>query len=100
MKDRINDAICATKAAAEEGIVISGGVVLLYASRVIKDLKGTNMDQNTGIKIVAEALKITCITICKNAGLPGDLIVHQLLEQNNTKLWIDTQTGQKCYLFD
>ena len=100
MKDRINDAICATKAAAEEGIVIGGGAALLYASRVLKDLKGTNIDQNTGIKIVAEALKIPCIAICKNAGLPGDLIAHQLLEQPNEKIGIDAQTGIKCDLFE
>lgn len=100
LKDRINDAICATKAAAEEGIVIGGGVALLQASKELKDLKGNNLDQNTGIKIVAEALKIPCIAICKNAGLPGDLIAHQLLEQTNPRIGINAQTGEKCDLFE
>ena len=58
------------------------------------------MDQNTGIKIVAEALKIPCITICKNAGLPGELIAHQLLELDNNRIGINAQTGEKCDLFE
>ena len=72
----------------------------MQASRVLKDLKGKNMDQNTGIKIVAEALKIPCITICKNAGLPGELIAHQLLELDNNSIGINAQTGEKCDLFE
>ncbi len=72
----------------------------MQASKELKDLKGKNLDQTTGIKIVAEALKIPCIAICKNAGLPGELIAHQLLEQTNPRIGINAQTGEKCDLFE
>jgi chaperonin GroEL len=52
LKDRIEDALCATRAASDEGIVPGGGVALLYASQKLKNLKGENFDQDIGIKIV------------------------------------------------
>merc|ERR1719482_1881655 len=58
LKDRIQDALCATRAAAEEGIVVGGGAALLYASRRLDNLKGANFDQDVGIKIVKEACKV------------------------------------------
>ncbi len=95
LKDRINDALCATRAAVAEGIVSGGGSALLYASRILKNLKLDNFDQQIGVKIVEEALKIPCIAICDNAGLPGVLIANQLLEQTDENLGMDAQNGNK-----
>lgn len=64
LKDRIEDALCATRAASDEGIVPGGGVALLYASKALDKIKGANFDQDIGIKIVREACKIPCKTIC------------------------------------
>ncbi len=100
MKDRINDALCATRAAVSEGIVSGGGSALLYASRVLKDLKLDNFDQQIGVKIVEEALKRPCIAICENAGLPGVLIANQLLEQPDEHLGMDAQNGVKCNMIE
>lgn len=95
LKDRINDALCATKAAAAEGIVPGGGVALLYASKILKDIKLESFDQQNGVQIVAEALKVPCMTICDNGGYPGVLIANQLLEQNDHKYGFNAQTGEK-----
>ena len=83
MKDRIQDALCATRAAAEEGIVVGGGAALLYASKRLDKLKGTNFDQNVGITIVREACKIPTKTICANAGFEGSIVVDKLFEAND-----------------
>jgi len=64
LKDRIEDALCATRAASEEGVVPGGGSALLYASKKLDGIKGANFDQDIGIKIVKEACKIPCKTIC------------------------------------
>ncbi len=98
LKDRINDALCATKAAVSEGIVTGGGSALLYASRKLKELKLSNFDQQNGVNIVAEAIKQPCIAICNNAGLSGILIANQLLEQPNENFGMDAQSGEKCDL--
>lgn len=96
LKDRINDALCATRAAVAEGIVPGGGMALLYASRVLKQVKLDNFDQQNGVNIIAEAIKNPCIAICDNAGLSGVLVANQLLEQPNENLGVDAQTGEKC----
>jgi len=75
LKDRLNDALCATKAASEEGIVPGGGMALLHASQALTSLKGKNFDQNHGIEIVLKACKIPCKAICDNAGYEGTLFV-------------------------
>lgn len=100
LKDRINDALCATKAAAAEGIVVGGGSALLYASRVLQNVKLENSDQQYGVKIIADACKVPCITICDNAGLSGVLIANQLLEQQDESLGINAQTGEKVNMID
>jgi chaperonin GroEL len=96
LKDRIDDAICATKAAAAEGIVPGGGCALLYASKVLKGIKLDNFDQQNGLNIVAEAIKQPLIAICNNAGISGSLVANQLLEQNDENLGMDAQVGEKC----
>src|SRR3569833_1199561 len=73
LKDRIQAALCATRAAADEGIVPGGGVALLYASKALDSLKGDNFDQDVGIRIVKDACKIPCKTICANAGHEGSV---------------------------
>ncbi len=98
LKDRINDALCATKAAVSEGIVPGGGTALLYASRTLKNVKLDNFDQQNGVNIVAEAIKQPCIAICNNAGLSGVLVANQLLEQPNENFGMDAQNGEKCDL--
>lgn len=94
LKDRVDDAVCATKAAASEGIVPGGGVALLYSSNVLQDLKGRNQDEQTGINIVREALKYPCEAICNNAGYNGVLIASQLLTQNDQSKGFDAQRGE------
>lgn len=64
LKDRIQDALCATRAASEEGVVVGGGSALLYASKQLDDLEGENFDQNVGIGIVRKACRIPTKTIC------------------------------------
>ena len=81
LKDRIQDALCATRAASDEGIVPGGGSALLYASRKLETLKGENFDQDVGIKIIKQACKIPCKTICQNAGFEGSIVVDKILEQ-------------------
>lgn len=96
LKDRINDALCATRAAVAEGIVAGGGCALLYASRVLRRVKLDNFDQQNGVNIIAESIKAPCRAICDNAGLSGVLVVNLLLEQENENLGMDAQSGEKC----
>lgn len=68
VKDRIEDALNATKAAIEEGIVVGGGCALIYASKVLDSLKGENDCETTGINIIKKAISLPCAIIAKNAG--------------------------------
>ncbi|KAK9508290.1 hypothetical protein O3M35_007987 [Rhynocoris fuscipes] len=79
-KDRVNDALNATKAAIEEGIVAGGGTALLRCTRCLTYLTPENNDQKTGIQIVANALKEPCLTIARNAGVEPSLIVNKVME--------------------
>ena len=83
LKDRIEDALCATRAAADEGIVNGGGTALLYASKKLDGLEGANFDQNVGIQIIRDACKIPIKTICQNAGFEGSIVADKLLEGND-----------------
>ncbi|KAI7835624.1 hypothetical protein COHA_010481 [Chlorella ohadii] len=82
-KDRITDALNATKAAVEEGIVPGGGTALVYASRTLESVKEKceNFDQKVGVEIIQRAIRRPAKTIANNAGLEGDVIVGKLLEQ-------------------
>eukprot|EP00249_Psilotum_nudum_P019738 c27395_g1_i1 orf=598-2337(-) len=93
-KDRVTDALNATKAAVEEGIVPGGGVALLYASRELEKLKSANFDQKIGIEIIRNALKAPTYTIANNAGAEGAVVVGKLLEQHSLELGYDASTGQ------
>ncbi|EFN56250.1 hypothetical protein CHLNCDRAFT_51922 [Chlorella variabilis] len=82
-KDRITDALNATKAAVEEGIVPGGGTALVYASRTLEAVKDKceNFDQKVGVEIIQRAIRRPAKTIANNAGLEGDVIVGKLLER-------------------
>jgi chaperonin GroEL len=79
-KDRVDDALHATRAAIEEGIVPGGGVALVRALESLKDLKGENEDENYGIQIVRKSLESPIRTIAENAGVDGSLVFHKVAE--------------------
>ena len=79
-KDRVEDALSATRAAVEEGIVPGGGVAYIRAAEAIKDLKGDNEDETTGIRIVARAIEEPLRQIAANAGVEGSVIINKIRE--------------------
>jgi chaperonin GroEL len=93
-KDRVDDALNATKAAVEEGIVPGGGTALLYASKALKDLVGDNEDQTQGIAIVRRAIQYPIRVIVHNAGQEASIIVGKLMEQKSNTYGYDAQ-GEK-----
>ncbi|KAA8548492.1 hypothetical protein F0562_000241 [Nyssa sinensis] len=93
-KDRVTDALNATKAAVEEGIVPGGGVALLYASKELENLSTDNFDQKIGVQIIQNALKTPVHTIACNAGVEGAVVVGKLLEQDNPDLGYDAAKDQ------
>jgi chaperonin GroEL len=93
-KDRVDDAMHATKAAVEEGILPGGGMGLLYAIRALDGLKGANNDQQVGIEIVRKALQAPTRQIAENAGADGALIVGKLLEGKSATQGFNAQTGE------
>lgn len=93
-KDRVTDALNATRAAIEEGIVPGGGVALLYAARSLRNLQAANEDQRRGIQIIENALKAPTHTIVSNAGSDGSLVIGKLLEQDDVNLGYDAAKGQ------
>ncbi|KAK4732693.1 hypothetical protein R3W88_025681 [Solanum pinnatisectum] len=93
-KDRVTDALNATKAAVEEGIVPGGGVALLYAARELDNLTTANFDQKIGVQIIQNALKTPVHTIASNAGVEGAVVVGKLLDQDNLDLGYDAAKGE------
>ena len=93
-KDRVDDALNATRAAVEEGIVPGGGTALLYAVKALEGLTGVNADQNAGVQIVRKALEAPIRQIVRNAGGEGSIVVGKLLEQNDTKFGFNAQTEE------
>ncbi|MBM3951445.1 MAG: chaperonin GroEL [Rhodospirillales bacterium] len=93
-KDRVDDALHATRAAVEEGIVAGGGAALLYATRALDKLKPDNDDQRTGVDIVRRALQAPARQIAENAGVDGAVVVGKLLENKDTNLGFDAQEGK------
>ena len=94
LRDRVDDALCATRAAVEEGIVTGGGVALLNASRKLEGLEGKNFDQNIGIKIVKAACRIPCKAISDNAGFEGSVVVDKILNQDKSNFGFNAATGE------
>ncbi|XP_024528051.1 chaperonin CPN60-2, mitochondrial isoform X2 [Selaginella moellendorffii] len=93
-KDRVMDALNATNAAIEEGIVPGGGVALLYAANELKNLSVPSFDQKIGVQVIQNALKIPTHTIAANAGVEGALVVSKLLEQSSPNFGYDAATGE------
>ena len=92
-KDRVDDALCATRAAVEEGILPGGGTALLYASRALDKLKAANDDQRVGIDIIRKALQAPVRQIAENAGFDGAVVAGKLLESSDIDLGFDAQEG-------
>jgi chaperonin GroEL len=91
-KDRVDDALNATRAASEEGIVPGGGVALLKASLILEGLKGDNADQDAGIAIVRRALQAPIRQIAENAGVEGSIVVGKVLENKSSTFGFNAQT--------
>ncbi|CAJ1407109.1 unnamed protein product [Effrenium voratum] len=93
-KDRLNDALNATKAALEEGIVPGGGTALLYATTKLEGVKLDSLDQQVGVDAIKAALKQPCIQIAQNAGEEGAVVVQTLTKEKNLSKGFNAQTGQ------
>jgi chaperonin GroEL len=91
-KDRVDDALHATRAAVEEGIVPGGGTALLYATKALEGLKGFNEDQTRGIDIVRRAISAPIKQIAENAGFDGVLVAGKLLDQSDETLGFNAST--------
>jgi len=98
-KDRVEDAMNATRAAVEEGIVIGGGTALLNASKVLAKLEGVNDDQRVGVEIVARALQAPIRQIAENAGHEGSIVVGKINESKDAAIGFDAQTGKYVNMF-
>jgi chaperonin GroEL len=93
-KDRVDDAMHATRAAVEEGILPGGGVALLRATEQLKKVRTANDDQKTGVEIVRKALQAPARQIATNAGEDGSVIVGKILENSNYAFGFDAQGGE------
>ena len=93
-KDRIDDALNATRAAVKEGVVAGGGVALLYASRALDKLTAANEDQKAGINIIRKAIQAPIRQIADNAGVDGAVVVGKLLESIDTNYGYNAQSGE------
>ena len=93
-KDRVDDALNATRAAADEGIVPGGGIALLKASKILADVKGDNADQNAGVAIVRRALQAPIRQISENAGVEGSIVVGKVLENDQASYGFNAQTEE------
>jgi chaperonin GroEL len=95
-KDRVDDALHATRAAVEEGIVPGGGSTLLYASRALDKIKCDNDDQKAGVNIIRRALQAPLRQIIENAGLDGAVVAGKLLESKDENFGFDAQKLDYC----
>jgi chaperonin GroEL len=91
-KDRVDDALHATRAAVEEGIVPGGGTALLYATKALDGCKGANDDQTRGVDIVRKALQAPVRQIAENAGFDGAVVAGKLIDGKDEKLGFNAQT--------
>ena len=98
-KDRVDDALNATRAAVEEGVVPGGGVALLKAANKI-DVKGDNHDQEAGIAIVKKALQAPIRQIAENAGVEGSIVVGKVMETSGKSFGYDAQNDEYCDMLE
>src|SRR5512142_1190029 len=97
-KDRVDDAMHATRAAVEEGVVPGGGVALLYAIKALDKLTPANPDQKVGIDIVRKALQWPARQIAENSGTDGSIVIGKLLESKDVNYGYDTHKGYFTHL--
>jgi len=93
-KDRVDDALHATRAAVEEGVVAGGGCALLYAGNALNGVEGANDDQTRGVDIVRRALQAPVRQIAENAGVDGAVVAGKLLEQSDANFGFDAQNEE------
>ena len=93
-KDRVDDALAATRAAVADGIVAGGGVALIRAVSSLEKIKGANTDQNVGIDIVRRAIVAPCAQIAENAGTSGEIVVGKVSESKDYNFGYNAQTGE------
>jgi len=93
-KDRVDDAMHATRAAVEEGVIAGGGVALLYATKALDSLKGENNDQQVGIDIIRRAIQAPIRQIAENAGAEGSVVVGKVLDKNDSSYGYNAQSGE------
>ena len=98
-KDRVDDALNATRAAVEEGIVPGGGVMLLKAAKAIT-VKGDNEDQDAGINIVRKALQSPIRQIAENAGVEGSIVVGKVMDERSGSFGYDAQADEYGDMFE
>ena len=98
-KDRVDDALNATRAAVQEGIVVGGGVALIQAGKVLEGLKGANSDQDVGITIVRKALEAPLRQIAENSGVDGSVVAGKIRESNDKTYGFNAQTEEYGDMF-
>ncbi len=100
-KDRVDDALHATRAAVEEGVVPGGGAALLYAIKALDAIKAENEDQKVGVEIVRRAIQVPARQIVKNAGTEDDaIVVGKLLEKGDANYGYNAQTGEYVNMYE
>jgi chaperonin GroEL len=98
-KDRVDDALNATRAAVQEGIVVGGGVALIQAGKILDGLKGENSDQDVGIAIVRKALEAPLRQIAENSGVDGSVVVGKIRESDDLTFGFNAQTEEYGDMF-
>jgi chaperonin GroEL len=98
-KDRVDDALNATRAAVQEGIVVGGGVALIQAGKALDGLKGANSDQDAGIAIIRKALEAPLRQIAQNAGVDGSVVAGKVRESNDKTFGFNAQTEEYGDMF-
>ncbi|SEW01588.1 chaperonin GroEL [Aliiroseovarius sediminilitoris] len=98
-KDRVDDALNATRAAVQEGVIVGGGVALVQAGKTLKGLKGENADQDAGISIVQRALEAPLRQIAENAGVDGAVVAGKVRESDDVTFGFNAQTEEYGDMF-
>ncbi len=98
-KDRVDDALAATRAAMQEGIVPGGGSALLFAGRVLDKVKGVNEDQNVGVNIIRKVIQAPIRQIAENAGFDGAVVANQVLSKGQVSYGYNAQTNEYVDMF-
>jgi chaperonin GroEL len=98
-KDRVDDALNATRAAVQEGVVVGGGVALMQAAKKLEGLKGVNSDQDAGIAIVHKAIEAPLRQIAENSGVDGAVVAGKIRESSDANFGFNAQTEEYGDLF-